>query len=66
MDSLKETKKESVLISNNKSYEQHKTFLLVGDKFIFGMHLKQPEFTYSGFRSRIQKFKQTGGSKYIC
>ena len=38
-------------------------FLLVGDKFMPEMHLKQPGFTYSACRpftktkDRIQKFK---------
>ena len=46
-------------------------FLLVGDKFIPKMHLRQPEFTYSACGSftkskeRIQKFKQTRDSRYI-
>ena len=46
-------------------------FLLVGDKFMPEMHLKQPEFTYSACgpitknTERIQKFKETGDTKYI-
>ena len=43
-------------------------FLLVGDKFMPEMHLRQPGFTYSGCaknKERIQKFKQTGDSRYI-
>ena len=46
-------------------------FLLVGDKFMPGMYLKQPGFTYSvcgRFRKnkkRIQKFKETGDTNYI-
>ena len=41
-------------------------FLLVGDKFMPEMHLKQLEFTYSACgpftknKERIQKFKETG------
>ena len=42
-------------------------FLLTGDKFMPGMHLKQPGFTYSACgpftkknKERIQKFKETG------
>ena len=41
-------------------------FLLVGDKFMPEMHLKQPGFTYSACgpftknKERIQKFMQTG------
>ena len=46
-------------------------FLLAGDKFIPEMHLKQPRFTYSACgpftknKERIQKFKETGDTKYI-
>ena len=46
-------------------------FLLVGDKFMQEMHLKQPEFTYSACgpftknKERIQKFEQTGDTNYI-
>ena len=46
-------------------------FLLAGDKFMLEMHLKQSGFTYSACgplpknKERIQKFKETGDSKYI-
>ena len=46
-------------------------FLLVGDKFMPEMHLREPGFTYSACgpftknKERIQKFKQTGNSRYI-
>ena len=46
-------------------------FLLVGDKFMPEMHLRQPGFTNSACgpftktKERIQKFKQTGDSRYI-
>ena len=46
-------------------------FLLAGDKFMPEMHLRQPGFTYSACgpftknTERIQKFKQTGDSRYI-
>ena len=46
-------------------------FLLVGDKFMPEMHLKQPGFTYSACgpftknKERIQKLKETGDSRYI-
>ena len=46
-------------------------FLLTGDKFMPEMHLKQPGFTYSACgpftknKERIQKFKETGDTKYI-
>ena len=46
-------------------------FLLVGDKFMTEMHLKQPGFTYSACGSftknkeRIEKFMQTGNTDFI-
>ena len=46
-------------------------FLLVEDKFMPEMHLKQHRFTYSACGSftknkeRIQKFKETGDTSYI-
>ena len=46
-------------------------FLLVGDKFMPEMHLKQPGFTYSACgpftknKEIIQKFKETGDTSYI-
>ena len=46
-------------------------FLLVGDKFMPEMHLRQPGFTYSACgpstknKERIQSFKETGDSRYI-
>ena len=46
-------------------------FLLAGDKIMSKMHLRQPGFTYSAYRpftknkERIQKFKETGDSRYI-
>ena len=46
-------------------------FLLVGDKFIPEMHLKQPVFTYSAcgpfikMKVRIEKFMQTGNTDFI-
>ena len=45
-------------------------FLLAGNKSMHEMHLRQPEFTYSGrgpftkIKERIQKFKETGDSQY--
>ena len=45
--------------------------LLAGDKFMPEMHLRQPQFTYSAcgpftkHKQRIQKFKETGDTKYI-
>ena len=46
-------------------------FSLARDKLMPEMHLKQPQFTYSACgpfttnKERIQKFKETGGSRYI-
>ena len=46
-------------------------FLLVGDKFMPEMHLRQPGFTCSACgtftknKERIKKFKETGDSRYI-
>ena len=46
-------------------------FLLAGDKFMPEMHLRQPGFTYGACgpstknKEIIQKFKQTGDSRYI-
>ena len=43
-------------------------FLLVGERFMSEIHLRQPGFTYSASGSctknkeRIQKFKETGDS----
>ena len=45
--------------------------LLAGDRFMLEMHLRQPGFTYSACglfpknKERIQKFKETGDSRYI-
>ena len=47
------------------------TFLLVGDKFMPEIHLRQPQFTYSAcgpftrHEERIQKFKETGDTNYV-
>ena len=46
-------------------------FLLVEDKFMPKIHLRQPQFTYSAcgpftkHEQRIQKFKETGDTNYI-
>ena len=46
-------------------------FLLVGDKFMPEMHLKQPSFTYSACgpftknKERIEKLMQTGNTDLI-
>ena len=44
---------------------------MAGDKFMPEMHLRQPGFTYRACgpstknKERIQKFKETGDSRYI-
>ena len=46
-------------------------FLLAGEKFMPEIHLKQPGFTnstcgpFTKIKERIQKFKETGETKYI-
>ena len=46
-------------------------FLLIGDKFMPEMHLRQPGFAYSACepftknKERTQKFKETGDTSYI-
>ena len=46
-------------------------FLLPEDKFMPEMHLKQTQFTYSAcatftkYKERMQKFKETGDLRYI-
>ena len=46
-------------------------FLLVGDKFMPEMHLKQPGFTYSACgpfiknKERIEMFMRTGNTDFI-
>ena len=46
-------------------------FLLVGDKFMPEIHLRQPQFVYNACglftknKERIQKFKETGDTRYI-
>ena len=48
-----------------------KKFLLLGDKFMPEIHLRQPQFTYSScgpftrHEERIQKFKETGDTNYV-
>ena len=45
--------------------------LIVGDKLMYEMYLRQPESTCSACapftknKKRIQKFKETGDSRYI-
>ena len=46
-------------------------FLSEGDKLMPEMHLRQPQFTYGACgpftkkKERIEKFKETGDSRYI-
>ena len=46
-------------------------FLLLGDKFMPEIHLRQPQFTYCAcgpftrHEERIQKFKETGDTNYV-
>ena len=48
-----------------------KKFFLAGNKFMPEMHLKQSIFTYKACgtftknKGRIQKFKETGDTRYI-
>ena len=46
-----------------------KKFLLARDKYMSAIRFRQPEFTYSACepksKTRIQKFKATGESRYI-
>ena len=57
--------------SRYKMNEIVNKLLLAGDKIISEMHLRQPGFTYSDCgpftknKKRIQKFKETGDSRYI-
>ena len=47
-------------------------FLLIGDKFMSELYLKQPGFTYSACEQftkhceRIKKFGETGNLKHLC
>ena len=61
-----------ILFCEYKMNEIVNKCLLAGDKFMPEMHLKQPGFTYSAWRTftknkeRIQKFKETSDLRYIC
>ena len=61
----------SAALLNCKMNDIVNKFLLMGDKFISEMYLKQPRFTYSACgpftknKERMQKFKQTGDSRFI-
>lgn len=47
MESLKKARKESAILLNNKDEQCNKQFLLVGDRFMSNIHLRQSGFTYS-------------------
>ena len=57
--------------SNYKMSDIINKFLVARDQFMPERHLKQPQFTYSvcgpftKSKERIQKFKETGDSRYI-
>ena len=61
----------NVITLSIKINEIVNVFLLVGDKFMPEMHLKQPGFTYSACgpftknKERIEKFMQTGNTDFI-
>ena len=61
----------SILLKFIKMNEIVNKFLLVGDKFMPEMHLKQPGFTYSACgpftknKERIEKVMQTGNTDFI-
>ena len=56
---------------NYKMNDMINKFLLARDKLMTEMNLKQPQFAYSACEpftkneERIQKFKETGDTKYI-
>ena len=58
-----------IVVLSVKMNEIVNKFLLVGDKFMPKMHLKQPGFNYSACgpftknKERIEKFMQTGNTK---
>ena len=41
MESLKKARKESAILLNNKDEQCNKQFLLVGDRFMPNIHLRQ-------------------------
>ena len=71
MESLKKARKESAILLNNKDEQCNKQFLLVGDRFMPNMHLRQSGFTYSPcgqfpkYKDWIHKLKEKVGSRYI-
>ena len=59
---------------NDTTYKMNEIvnkFLLTGDKFMTDMHLRQPGFSYNACgqftenKEKIQKFKETGDSRYF-
>ena len=61
----------SATLLNYKMNDIIHKVLLAGDKCMPEMHLRQPGFTYNACgpftknKQRIQKFKETGDSRYI-
>ena len=59
------------MLNGIKTNEIINKILLAGDKFMPGMHLKEPPFTYSACepftknKERMQKVKETGDTSYI-
>ena len=69
--SIEYVSKDTIYKQCIKMNEIVNRFLLVGDKFMPEMHLKQPGFTYSACgpftknKERIEKFMQTGNTDFI-
>ena len=59
------------LLGSIKRFHQKVLLFFKVDIFMPGMHLRHPRFTYSPcgsftkYKERIQKFKETGDSQYI-
>ena len=70
-NSIEYVSKDTSCKQRIKMNEIVNTFLLVGDKFMPGMHLKQPGFTYSASgpftknKQGIEKLMQTGNTDFI-
>ena len=70
-NSIEYVSKDTSCKQRIKMNEMVNKLLLVGDKFMPEMHLKQPGFTYSACgpftknKERIEKFMQTGNTDFI-
>ena len=70
-NSIKCVSKDTSCKQRIKMNEIVNKFLLVGDKFMPEMHLKQPAFTYSACgpftknKEGIERFTQTGNKNFI-